>query len=168
MKNKNSIILIVVFLLIGLFFFVSDSTNKAGTPEDVLKENVGWSYDSFKQILELIEINDEGDVLCVFETDKKLAVGYLNCVSDNKYKLGIAVEFSPFWETPERYDISNLKVGDSDLLIRFVVTYDDVEVKDSMQKYSFDIGNKDVALHIIGTENQKCVGYEYYIESNQS
>lgn len=168
MDKKKSVILAVVFLLIGLFFFVSDSGNKSGLPEDVLKANVGWSYDSFKKILELIEVNDEGDVLCVFETDEKIAVGYLKCVADDKYKFGTAVEFSPFWEKPEHYDVSNLKAGDSDLHIKFVVTYDDVEVKDSTQKYSFAIGGKNVALHIIGIENERCSGYEYYIEPNQS
>ena len=162
-KNKKNIVLALALFALALVMFLSE--NKAGTVYDVLNENIGPGYETVKEVLEFIELNDEGDTLCVFETDGKMAVAYLNCVGEDKYKFGIAVEYSPFWEIPSNYDISCLKAGDSDLLIKYVVTSDDVSVKESTKKYTFNVGDSKQALHIISVEETKCSGYVYYLET---
>ena len=164
-KNRKSIILSIVLLLIALVMFMSGAENKTGTVYDVLNANVGSGYETVKDVLEIIELNEEGDALCVFETDEKIAVAYLNCVGENKYKFGTAVEYSPFWEMPSAYDISCLKAGDSNLLIKYVVTSDDVNVTESIKKYTFNIGDSKQALHLLSIEDKHCSGYVYYLET---
>ncbi len=164
-KNKKSIILSLVLFLMALVLFISGAENKAGTAYEVLNANIGSGYDTVKEVLEIIELNEEGDALCIFETDEKIAVAYLNCVGEDKYKFGTAVEYSPFWEMSGAYDISCLKAGDSNLLIKYVVTSDDVDVRESTKKYSFNVGKGKQALHMISTEDKKCSGYVYYLET---
>ncbi len=166
-KNKTKLIISLLLLVLALIYFVSDSSNKSGTPVEVLDINLGSGYETITEILDIIEVNDESDALCVFETDEKIAVAYLNCLKNGKYKFGTAIEYSPFWEMPEHYDISCLKAGDSDLLIKYVVTYENVDVKDSTEKYSYTIGDNNVALHILSVEEENSFGYVYYLESHQ-
>ncbi len=167
-SNKSKPIILILLLVLLLIYFISDGSSKSGTPAEVLDINLGSGYETISEILDVIEVNDEGDALCVFETVEKIAVAYLNCVGNDTYKFGIAVEYDPFWEMPEHYDINCLKAGDSDLLIKYVVTYDNVDVKDSTEKYSYAIGEKNVALHILSLEEENSFGYVYYLEAHQS
>ncbi len=167
MNNKSKTIISILLLVLALIYFISDNSNNSGTPVEVLDINLGSGYETISEILDVIEVNDEGDALCVFETDEKIAVAYLNCVGNDTYKFGTAVEYDPYWEMPEHYDISCLKAGDSDLLIKYVVTYDNVDVKDSNEKYSYTICEKNVALHILSVEELNSFGYVYYLEAHQ-
>lgn len=163
--KKYKILIIIIAYLISLFIISSTSAeNKSGTPEEVLEANIGFDYESFKKVLQIIEVNDEGDALCIFETDGKLAVAYLNCVGNDKYKFGTAVEYSSFFTDVPKYQISNLKAGDSDLLIKYVVTNDETVVDESIEKYTFSVGNSKQAFHLISVEDKKCFGYQYHLE----
>ncbi|MBQ7294919.1 MAG: hypothetical protein IJW86_01870 [Clostridia bacterium] len=162
-KSKVLIILITFFTFLFLFSVTSEE-NKPGTPEEVLKANIGLDYDSFKEVLKIIEVNDEGDALCIFETDGQLAVAYLNCVGNDRYKYGTAIEYPLFFTDVPKADISNLKAGDSDLLIKYSVTNDKAVVDNSIEKYTFSIGNSKQAFHLISIEDKKCFGYEYHLE----
>lgn len=164
-KNKKSIVLSSILFAVAFLLFISGEENKSGTAYEVLNANIGSGYENVKEILEIIELNEEGDALCVFETDEKIAVSYLNCVGEEKYKFGTAVEYSTFWEIPSNYDISCLKAGDSNLLIKYVVTSDDINVKESTKKYTFNVGDSKQALHMISIEEKKCSGYVYYLET---
>lgn len=164
-KNKNRIVLSILLFVLAFFLFASGEENKSGTALEVLNANIGSGYDTVKEVLEIIELNEEGDALCVFETDKKIAVAYLNCIREDKYKFGTAVEYSQFWEIPSNYDISCLKAGDSNLLIKYVVTSDDINVKESTKKHTFNIGDSKQALHLISIEDKHCSGYVYYLET---
>ena len=166
-KHKSKPIISILLLVLALIYFISDSSNISGTPAEVLDINLGSGYEMVSGILDVIAVNNEGDALCVFETDKKIAVAYLNCLKNGEYKFVTAIEYSPFWEMPEHYDISCLKAGDSDLLIKYVVTYENVDVKDSTEKYSYTIGEKNVALHILSVEEENSFGYVYYLEAHQ-
>lgn len=163
--NKKNIALSFLLFALAFVLLITGTSGKSGTAYEVLLENTGSSYEAVKEVLEIIELNDDGDALCVFETEGKIAVAYLNCVGEGSYKFGTAVEYSPFWEMPSNYDISCLKAGDSDLLIKYAVTKADTEVKESTKKYTFDVGGGKQALHLISVEDKKCSGYVYYLET---
>lgn len=164
MKKSKILIILITFIAFSILFSVTSEENKPGTPEEVLKANIGPDYESFKEVLKIIEVNDEGDALCIFETDGKLAVAYLNCVGTDKYKFGTAVEYPPFYTDVPKTSISNLKAGDSDLLIKYAVTNDKTTVDGSIEKYTFSVGNSKQTFHLISVEDKKCFGYVYHLE----
>lgn len=161
MDNKRILKIIAILVVaISCITFFNYTDNKPGTAEEVLKANVGWSYESFSKIYDIIEVNDKGDALCVFETDSKIAVAYLNCIAANKYKYGIATEFSQYFSKTNEYEISCIRAGDSDLEIKYVITYNDVKIADSKEEYNYQINDSSVTLHILSVEDYKCSGYE--------
>lgn len=166
MRNKKNVALSLVLFSLAVILIFTGTSGKSGTAYEVLKENTDSGYyETVKEVLEIIELNDDGDALCVFDTDGKIAVAYLNCVGEEEYKFGIAVEYSSFWDMPSNYDICCLKAGDSDLLIKYAVTKADTDVKESTKKYIFDVGDGKQALHMISVEDKKCSGYVYYLET---
>ncbi len=164
-KNKTKLIISILLFLLAFVLFISDECTKSGTIAEVLNANIGNGYEKVTEIFDLIEVNDEGDGLCVFETDKKIAVAYLNCVGNEKYKFGTAVEYDPFREFTEEYHISCLKAGDSDLLIKYVIAKENINVKNSAEKYVFSVSDITQILHLISVEEEKCSGYIYYLET---
>ena len=164
-KNKNKLFISIFLFFLAFILFISDESSKSGTISEVLNANLGNGYEKVTEIFDFIKVNDDGDGLCVFETDKKIAVAYLNCVGNDKYKFGTAVEYDPYWEFIEEYHISCLKAGDSDLLIRYVIAKENINVKNSAEKYTFSVSDVTQILHLISVENKKCSGYVYYLES---
>ena len=154
-------ILVVAILCIT---FINYKDNKPGTAEEILQTNIGWGgYESFSKVRDIIEINDDGDALCVFETDSSIAIAYLNCVKNSKYKYGTAVEYPEILSCSDKYDICQIKAGDSDLMIKYVIVPSDVSVKGSVQEYKYKFENSSVSLHILSIEDYKCSGYEYHL-----
>ncbi len=165
--NKNKLLAALLLFALAFVLHISDESTKSGTVSEVLNANLGNGYEKVTEIFDFIEVNDEGDGLCVFETDEKIAVAYLNCVGDGKYKFGTAVEYDHFREFEEEYHISCLKAGDSDLLIKYVVAKEKIYVKNSTERYVFSVADVTQVLHLISVEEEKCSGYVYYLETEQ-
>lgn len=161
-SNKFLRVITIIIIAIFSFAFFNFLDNKPSTAEDVLQANIGWGgYESFSKVRDIIEVNDNGDALCVFETDSSIGIAYLNCVGNFKYKYGTAVEYPEILSRSDKYDICQIKAGDSDLIIKYVIAPSDVSVKESTKEYKYEFNNSSVSLHIISIEDFKCSGYEY-------
>ena len=161
-SNKIFKVITTIVIAVLSFTFFNFLDNKPGTAEDVLQANIGWGgYESFSKVRDIIEVNNDGDALCVFETDSSIAIAYLDCVKNGKYKYGTAVEYPEILSYSDKYNICQIKAGDSDLMIKYVVAPSDVSVKESTKEYKYEFNNSYVSLHIISIEDYKCSGYEY-------
>lgn len=161
-SNKFLKVLTTIIIAVLSIAFFNYIDNKPGTADEILQANIGWGgYDSFSEILEIIEVNDSGDALCVFETDSSIGIAYLNCVRNGKYKYGTAVEYPEIFCRSDEYNICRIKAGDSDLMIKYVIAPSDVSVKESVKEYKYEFENSSVSLHILTIEDCKCSGYEY-------
>lgn len=162
MKKKPLILILALVVFSAFLFFF---TEQSGSAVEVLSANVNDSYDRVDDILDYIELNDEGDALCVFSSGEKLGVAYLNCVGENEYKYGTAVSYDHYYSKEGKYDISFIEAGDSDLRIKYAVTNENAEFDDSKKSLEYNIGANTFKLHLLSVEEKKCSGYMYYLNA---
>ena len=159
--TKGRAVILIMCLSVLALLVIQMSQSSVGSALDVLYENEGATG-----IIETVTVNDEGDVLCVYEKDEKIGVAYLDKVAENEYKYGIAMTYgSEFLKSPDT-EIHCIKAGDSNLKIRYSVTslkrvpYETVSVNE------FKKDNSTFYLNVLSIEKDNCSGHVAFLETD--
>lgn len=145
-KRNAKISMVIVAILVAYVIFTFVSFNKSGTAFEVIAAN-----ESISEIVEMVEVNDKKDVLCLYETTyDEIGVAYLEFVEEDKYRLG---QTTSGWHNAFFY---KMEVAKSDLEILFSISEEGDELPDEVhERVEFDMGEKTwfFTVHYVKSKN---------------
>lgn len=159
--TKGRTVLLVLCLVVLAFLLIKMNHSSVGSALDVLYENEGATA-----IIETVPVNDDGDVLCVYEKNENIGVAYLDEVGENEYKFGIAITYASGFPESSDTGIYCIKAGDSNLKIRYSVTSFRNVPYETLSVNEFKKENSTYYLNIISIEKKNCSGHVAFLETN--
>ena len=159
--TKGRIFVSILCLAVLTLLVIQMNQSSVGSALDVLYENEGATG-----IIKTVSVNDEGDVLCVYDKDEKIGIAYLDEVGENEYKFGIAMTYGS--EIPKSSDaeIYCIKAGDSNLKIRYSITSFKKVPYEILSVNKFEKDNRTYYFNIISIESEYCSGHVMYLETD--
>ncbi len=137
-----------LILVIGLTLFILNAMTFTGTPFEAIAHN-----EDISQAVEVIPVNEDGDVLCVFTAGDEIGIAYLDCQAEDEYVYGTSIYY---YGDP---DIYYILAGDSDLEIRFSICEQGANVPESLSVHEFSVDATAYSLCILSIEEFDCSSY---------
>lgn len=159
--TKGRMAVLIMCLVVLALLVLQMNQSSVGSALDVLYEN-----EEATGIIETVPVNDDGDVLCIYEKDEKIGVAYLDSVGENEYKFGIATTHGSGFPKSSDAEIHCVKAGDSNLKIRYSVTSFEKVPFETLSVNKFEKDNRTYYFNIISIENEYCSGHVMYLETD--